>query len=76
MARFLTMLIIALWVGAIALISVQNATPVTLQFLFLRSVEIPMGLVLAFSAGLGMLGAAIVLPLGRSGSPKTHELED
>jgi uncharacterized integral membrane protein len=66
MVRLLIMCIVAIWVSAIALISVQNATPVTLSFLAFQSVQIPLGLVIAFSAALGMVGMAIVLPLWRS----------
>ncbi|MCU0566126.1 MAG: lipopolysaccharide assembly protein LapA domain-containing protein [Oculatellaceae cyanobacterium Prado106] len=65
MNKFLTTLIITVWVLGIALISVQNAAPVSLRFLIFQSVQIPMGLVLAFSATLGMLGMAIALPLLR-----------
>jgi uncharacterized integral membrane protein len=61
MSRFFTSLIIAFWVSAIALIAIQNATPVSLRFLGLQSVEIPIGLVIAFSASLGMIGTALVL---------------
>lgn len=52
-------LIVATWVGAIAILSVQNFTPVALNFLAFRSIEIPVGLVLAFSVGIGMVGMAI-----------------
>jgi len=52
-------LIIATWVGAIAILSVQNFTPVVLNLLAFQSVEIPVGLVLAFSVGIGMIGMAI-----------------
>jgi uncharacterized integral membrane protein len=61
MARFLTSLIVAIWVSLIALIAIQNATPISLQFLGVRSVEIPFGLVMAFSASLGMVGTALLL---------------
>lgn len=61
MSRFFTSLIIAFWVSAIALIAIQNATPVSLRFLGLQSVEIPIGLIMAFSASLGMIGTALVL---------------
>lgn len=61
MTRFFTSLIVAVWVSAIALIAIQNATPVSLQFLGLRTVELPIGLVLAFSASLGMIGTTFVL---------------
>lgn len=56
-------LILALWVVAIAIISVQNATPVSLKFLTFESVQIPVGLFLAFSAGAGLIGTAILQPL-------------
>jgi uncharacterized integral membrane protein len=65
MAKFLTALIFAVWIVTIALISVQNATPVALRFLVFESVQIPVGLVLALCAGLGMVGMAIALPLLR-----------
>ncbi|MCT7984881.1 LapA family protein [Laspinema sp. A4] len=53
--------IAAIWVVAIALLSVQNATPVSLQFLGFSSIQLPVGLVLAASTGLGMIGGALVL---------------
>lgn len=66
MANLLTSVVIAGWVCAIALISVQNASTVIIQFLVLQSVAIPLGLVLAFCVALGMVGTAIALPLWRS----------
>jgi uncharacterized integral membrane protein len=66
MTRFLTSLILALWVSAIALIAIQNATPVSLQFLNVRTVEIPLGLVMAFSASIGMVGTALAVNLWQS----------
>ena len=53
-------LIAAMGVGAIAILSVQNFTPVTLSLFAFQSVEIPLGLVLAFSVGIGLVGMAIV----------------
>lgn len=66
MTRFLTSLIVAVWVSLIALIAIQNATPVSLRFLGLQSVAIPLGLVIAFSASLGMVGAALLLGIWRA----------
>jgi uncharacterized integral membrane protein len=63
MLKFFTPLILAFWVCAIALIAIQNATPITLNFLILHSIQMPLGLVLAFSVALGLVGMAIVLPL-------------
>ncbi|HEY9648402.1 MAG TPA: lipopolysaccharide assembly protein LapA domain-containing protein [Chroococcidiopsis sp.] len=62
MANLVTSLIVAFWVSAIALLSVQNARPVTLRFLTLQSVQLPVGLVLSFSAAVGMVGTALILP--------------
>ncbi|MBE9054120.1 LapA family protein [Nostocales cyanobacterium LEGE 11386] len=62
-------LVVAIWVVAIAILSVQNATPVSLKFLTFQSIQIPVGLVLAFSAGIGLIGMAVLQPLwGLAGS--------
>lgn len=63
LANLLTSLIVASWVVAIAILSVQNATPVSLRFLTFQSIQLPVGLVLAFSAGLGIIGMALTQPL-------------
>lgn len=78
LAPFLTSLVVAVWVIAIAIISVQNATPVSLKFLTFQSIQIPMGLVLAFSAGVGLIGMALLQPLwGLAGIGQSNSrLED
>ena len=68
MTRFLIILIVAVWVMAIAIVAAQNGTFVSLQFLWLRSVPLPFGLLLAFCAALGMIGTTILLCLGNMGS--------
>ncbi len=69
LANLLTSLVVAIWVVAIAIISVQNATPISLKFFTFESIQIPLGLVLAFSAGVGIIGIALLQPLwGISGS--------
>lgn len=62
-ATLITACIIAVWIGAIALIAIQNATPVALRFLTLQTIEIPFGLIIAFSVMLGIVGSAIAQPL-------------
>ena len=57
----LAAVVLASWAIAIAILSVQNATPVTLTFLAFRSIQMPVGIVLAFSAAIGVLGGAIAL---------------
>ncbi|NJR61910.1 MAG: DUF1049 domain-containing protein [Cyanobacteria bacterium CRU_2_1] len=75
MVRILASGIMAFWVCAIALVSVQNAAPVSLRFLGLQSVQMPFGLVLAFSAAVGMVGMAIVLPKAGANSRKREDFE-
>ena len=60
MVNLLASLLLAAWVVAIAIVSVQNFTPVSFEFLLFKSVEIPFGIVLAFSVGLGMVGMALL----------------
>ncbi len=66
MTRFITSLVLAVWISAMALIAIQNATPVALQFLGIQSVAIPVGLLMAFSASLGMVGAALAIGFWQS----------
>ncbi len=64
-----TSFILAFWVCAIAIIAIQNATPVSLTFLFFQSISIPIGLIIAFSVAIGLIVAALfkpVLELGNS----------
>ncbi|HEY9698565.1 MAG TPA: DUF1049 domain-containing protein [Trichocoleus sp.] len=56
-------LITAFWVCLIAIVAIQNATPVIFFFLGFQSIQIPVGLVLAFSVALGMVGMAFILPI-------------
>jgi uncharacterized integral membrane protein len=58
-ANLLTSLVLAAWIGAIALLAIQNVTPVSLRFLNYETIQIPMGIVLAFSVGIGAIVGAI-----------------
>jgi uncharacterized integral membrane protein len=60
MANFLICLILGGWVMAIAVFSVQNATAISVRFLFFQSFAVPVGVTLAFCFSLGLLGAAFV----------------
>lgn len=62
-AILLTSLLLSAWIGAIAILAIQNFSPVSLRFLGFQSIEVPVGLVLAFSVGVGILGTAIAQPL-------------
>ena len=61
--NLLISVIIAGWVLAIALISVQNATPVSLKFLAFQSIQVPFGLMLAFWVAVGLVSAAVLQSL-------------
>ncbi|MFE1748086.1 lipopolysaccharide assembly protein LapA domain-containing protein [Coleofasciculus sp. H7-2] len=58
--NLLTSLILASSVAAIAIFSIQNITPVSVKFLTFQSIRMPVGVVLAFSAGAGAIGSALV----------------
>ena len=76
LVNFLISVIIAVWVVAIALISVQNATPVSLRFLVFQSIQIPFGLMLAFSVAVGLLSTAVLQPLWGLGESQSMVDED
>lgn len=63
MTKFLLVVIPAFLVVAISILSVQNATPVSLQFFSFRSVALPFGLWLGFGLAAGMIGSAGLLTL-------------
>lgn len=74
-ANFIVALIILSWTVGVAILSVQNATRVSLRFLNYQSIEIPVGVVLAFCFGLGMVGVAIAQPFWRSQEPHSDEFD-
>ncbi|MGB3263452.1 MAG: LapA family protein [Microcoleus sp.] len=54
---------VAILASAIGIISVQNAAPVSLNFIFFKSIQMPAGLVLAMSVSAGLIGGALLQPL-------------
>ncbi|MGK7957270.1 MAG: lipopolysaccharide assembly protein LapA domain-containing protein [Crocosphaera sp.] len=53
-------LLIAVWIGAIAIFSIQNITAVSLKFLFWESIKLPVGVLLSFCvAGGFVLGSVL-----------------
>jgi uncharacterized integral membrane protein len=76
-SSLLVSIVIAVWVVAIAIVSVQNAQPISLRFLSFQSIQVPFGLVLAFSAGAGIIAMALLQPLwGIAGSSGRNSSED
>ncbi len=57
--NLLTSTIVAGWIFAIAILSVQNYTAVSVKFLSFESIEMPVGIVLGFAVGVGLIGGAI-----------------
>ncbi|MEG4114864.1 MULTISPECIES: LapA family protein [unclassified Microcoleus] len=55
--------LLAILVSAIGIISVQNAAPVSLNFIFFQSIQLPVGIVLAMSLSAGLIGGALLQPL-------------
>ena len=49
----------ALWLGAIAILAIQNFSPVSLTLFGLPLLKLPVGILLAFCVMLGMLGAVL-----------------
>jgi uncharacterized integral membrane protein len=76
LGNLLISLVVGIWIVAIAIISVQNATPVSLKFFTFQSIQIPIGLVLAFSAGVGIIGIALLQPLWGLSTPQRNYTQD
>jgi len=62
LTNFLSSLLMAGWIGAIAIFSIQNIQEVSLQFLTFQSIQLPIGVLLAFCLGIGFLCGSL-LPL-------------
>jgi uncharacterized integral membrane protein len=57
--NLLTAIVLAAWLVAIAIISIQNITPINLKFLIYETIQIPFGIVLALSVGVGAIAGAM-----------------
>ncbi|PSP18143.1 MAG: DUF1049 domain-containing protein [Cyanobacteria bacterium QS_8_64_29] len=51
----LSSLILAAWVALFAVLSIQNVDALTLRFLMFRTVELPLGVAMAFAFGIGAI---------------------
>jgi uncharacterized integral membrane protein len=63
LANLSAIMLVACWMLAIAFISVQNAQPTSIAFFGQQSVAMPFGLLLTFTAVLGMVGISLLQPL-------------
>ncbi|MFM1842343.1 MAG: hypothetical protein RLZZ490_1079 [Cyanobacteriota bacterium] len=83
MLRYLSQLAIALLLAtgltALALLSIQNVSPVALTFLTFQSIQLPVGLLLIFCVAAGLVIGAILPGLSggksRSRRPSQRELD-
>lgn len=76
-ASLLTSLVVALWVVAIAILSLKNVDAVSLKFLTFESIKLPFFLLLVFSAAAGMIVMALIQPLWSiAGSRQSNSQSD
>lgn len=76
LTNLLISLIIAAWLGAIAVFSIQNIQPISLQFLVFNSIELPLGVLLALSVGVGLvIGAGVPLFFRKSNRRRSVETD-
>ena len=61
-ANFVSSLLLAFWVSAISIFSIQNIQLVSIKFLAWQSIQIPVGVLLAICAGSGIILGSL-LPL-------------
>ncbi|MBE9114277.1 LapA family protein [Lusitaniella coriacea LEGE 07157] len=71
-ANLLSAILVAAWVGAIAVFSVQNYTLISLKFLVFETIQMPVGVVLAFCFGTGLVGGATIPLLLRQSRTKAR----
>ena len=63
MVKLLVVMIPAVLIVAIAILSVQNATLVPLNFISGQTIPLPVGVWVALALGAGMIGSALLLSL-------------
>lgn len=61
---FLAMILLAGLLGIVAVMSIQNIEIVSIQFLIWQSVKLPLGVLLAFAVGFGLIMGSFV-PIGQ-----------
>lgn len=67
--HLLLSIVISLIVAIAAILSVQNAGPITVTFLVWQSIRLPEGLVLGFGFCVGLLTVAVAQPLWQLTAP-------
>jgi len=75
-ANFLSSLMIALSFAAIAVFAVQNITPVSLRLFVFESIQLPVGILLAFCIGFGLILGAFLPLLWQRPAKRRTRIED
>lgn len=75
-ANLLTSIILAAWIAAIAILSIQNITPISLKFLVFQTIQMPLGIILAFSVGIGAIAGAIAPVLWQLANGQRERYDD
>lgn len=76
-ANIVSSLLLVGWIISFAIFSIQNIQPVSIKFLIFNSVELPIGVLLAFSVSIGIVAGAIAplwLPLRANARLKTSRV--
>lgn len=71
LTNFLTAIMIACWLEGIAIFSIQNITEVSLKFFIFESIKLPVGVLLSFCIGGGIVLGSLA-PLFWERSNKRH----
>ncbi|MGK7895528.1 MAG: LapA family protein [Xenococcus sp. (in: cyanobacteria)] len=69
-ANFISSLVLAFWLSAISIFSIQNIEPVSIKFFVWQSIQIRVGVLLTICAGIGIILGSL-LPLLRPRKSKT-----
>lgn len=72
LTNLITAIIIALWLGAIAIFSIQNITEISLKFLLFESIKLPVGVLLSFCVGGGIILGSLLPLLWKSSKRPTR----
>lgn len=63
----MSMTILAVWLGLVAVMSIQNIELVSLKFLLWESIQLPFGVLLAIAVGFGLIVGSFI-PVGQKRS--------
>ena len=72
--NFISSFLLAGWIITMSVFSIQNINPVVLRFLQFQSIKLPVGVLLSFCVGVGlMLGSLLPLLLPKSKKSRSRQ---